>query len=132
MSDDRDGLTVCYNGSCPVCRTEIEHYRRQAPDTAGLRFLDVAADPAEAARLGLAGDRGFRRLHTVDDRGRLVAGVPAFVLIWRRLPRYRWLARMFDRPAARAIAIFAYERILAPALFSWHRLRQRSAGSRRG
>ena len=125
-------LTVCYNGACPVCRAEIDHYSHVAPADAGLTFLDVAADPAAAARLGLDGDRPFRRLHAVDAQGRIVGGVTAFVQVWQRLPAYRWLARLVDRPLAGRIAAFAYERIAAPVLFRLHRRRQRRATSRRG
>lgn len=128
MSDSGE-LTVCYNGACPVCRAEIDHYRGRAPDTAGLRFLDVAADPVGAARLGLSGDRPFRRLHTVDATGRIAGGVAAFAEVWRRLPGYRWLARFTDHRLSRGVAEFAYERLAAPLLFRLHQRRQRRADS---
>ena len=90
-----------------------------------MAFLDVAADPAAAARLGLSGDRPLRRLHTVDAHGRIVAGVPAFAQIWRRLPGYRWLARLVDHPIPRGLAGFAYERLAAPLLYRLHLRRER-------
>jgi predicted DCC family thiol-disulfide oxidoreductase YuxK len=125
-------LTVCYNGACPVCRAEIEHYRRRAPADADLRFLDVAAQPEEAARLGLVGDSPLRRLHAVGADGRVVAGVAAFTEVWQRLPGYRWLARLVGRPLPRRLAEMGYERIAAPLLFRLHLRRQRHAGSGRG
>ena len=125
--DDRDEITVCYNGACPVCRAEIGHYRRMAPENAGLVFLDVAANPEGAARLGLVGDLPFRRLHAVDRQGRIVGGVDAFAQVWRRLPGYAWLARLLSWRPARAIASSAYDRVAAPVLFAWHRRRERRA-----
>ena len=110
-------LTVCYNGACPVCRAEIEHYRRAAGDGSALRFLDVAADAAAAARHGLTGDTAYRRLHTIAPDGSVLAGIPAFVAVWERLPRYRWLARAMAWPLLRACAAWGYERLAAPALF---------------
>lgn len=130
--DDRDELTVCYNGACPVCRAEIGHYRRLAREDARLRFLDVAADPDGAARLGLVGELPFRRLHVVDRRGRLVGGVDAFVKVWRRLPGYGWVGRLVAWRPVRAIASLAYERVAAPSLYAWHRLRMRRLASGRG
>ena len=70
---ERPDLTVCFNGSCPICRAEIEHYRQLAGEDAGIAWLDVAADPAAAERLGIGGEAGFRRLHSVDAAGRLHA-----------------------------------------------------------
>jgi predicted DCC family thiol-disulfide oxidoreductase YuxK len=125
-------LTVCYNGACPVCRAEIEHYRRRAPQGAALVFLDVAADPGAAARLGLAGDRPFRRLHAIDAHGRILSGVAAFAQVWERLPGYRWLARLVGRPLPRRLAGFAYERLAAPLLYRLHLRRERRRRSGRG
>jgi predicted DCC family thiol-disulfide oxidoreductase YuxK len=132
VMDGMSEITVCYNGACPVCRAEIEHYRRCAPSDARLTLLDVAADPVAAARLGLAGDRPFRRLHAIDAQGRIVGGVAAFAQVWRRLPGYRFLARLVDKPLARNLAAFAYERVAAPLLFYLHQRRQRRTGSGRG
>ncbi len=126
---DSGELTVCYNGACPICRAEIDHYRALAPEDADLRFLDVAADPGGAARLGLVGDRPLRRIHAVDSGGRIAGGVAAFAQIWQRLPRYRWLARLVRRPGLHALTSFAYERMAAPTLFRLHRWRQRRARS---
>jgi predicted DCC family thiol-disulfide oxidoreductase YuxK len=116
-------LVVCYNGSCPVCRTEIEHYRQLDSGNDTLAFLDVTADPAAAARHALVGDTPLRRLHAVAADGRLLAGLDAFIAIWERLPRYRWLARLVQRSGVRPAAGWAYERIAAPLLFALHRRR---------
>jgi predicted DCC family thiol-disulfide oxidoreductase YuxK len=130
---DKPGeLTVCYNGACPVCRAEIEHYRQRAIDGAALTFLDVAANPEAAAKLGLDGERPFRRLHTVDGGGKIVGGIGAFVAVWGRLPGYGWLARLMERPTARAAAELAYERVAAPVLFRLHLRRQRRQFASRG
>lgn len=116
-------VTVCYNGSCPVCAAEIAHYRRLAGEAAGLAFLDVAADPEAAARAGIGGEAGFRRLHAIGADGRVAAGVAAFLAVWDRLPRYRPLARLVRLPLVRPLAEALYERVLAPALLARHRRR---------
>jgi predicted DCC family thiol-disulfide oxidoreductase YuxK len=129
--DEQGELVVCYNGACPVCRAEIEHYRRRAGEAADLAFLDVAADRDGAARLGISGDIGFRRLHIVAPDGRIVGGVPAFAAIWARLPGYRWLAQAMTWPIVGALAVALYERVAAPALYRLHLRRQRRASGRR-
>ncbi len=119
-------LTLCYNGSCPVCRAEIGHYRARTRPEDGVLYRDVAVeDGAAALHPALAGDTGFRRLHALTEDGRLLAGVDAFVAVWERLPRYRWLARLVRRRPVRALAGLAYDRAAAPLLFLLHRRRQR-------
>ena len=85
--------TMFYDGSCPLCRREVAHYRRL--DQAGrVRWQDIAEDAAELTAHGIGREQAMRRLHALDAEGRLVSGAWAFAAIWRELPGYRWLARL--------------------------------------
>jgi predicted DCC family thiol-disulfide oxidoreductase YuxK len=85
--------TMFYDGGCPLCRREVGHYRRL--DIAGrVRWVDIDLDPAALSSHGLEPAAAMRRLHALDENGRLVSGVYAFLAIWRRLPYYRHLARL--------------------------------------
>jgi predicted DCC family thiol-disulfide oxidoreductase YuxK len=89
-------LSVYYDGGCPLCRAEIDHYRRS--DSADrLAFIDVARG-APAPELGSDLDRedALRRFHVRTADGRLISGAAAFAQIWRALPRWRWLGRLVD------------------------------------
>ena len=118
-------LTTFYNGACPVCRMEIEHYMRLAR-RAGLQdrfaWCDVSREPAALAAYGLEGDRLTRRLHAVDAGGELLSGVPAFAAIWARLPRYRWLARLAGFGPLKPVLNAGYE-LLALLLYRWNKRR---------
>lgn len=116
--------TTLYNGSCPVCRTEIDHYRAQdARAGLGLGWIDIGRDP-EAARA-----RGFdpidvrKRLHVLDAHGKVHIGVDGFLLLWSHLPRYRWLGRIVGARGVKPLAVVLYDRVLAPLLFAWDRRR---------
>jgi predicted DCC family thiol-disulfide oxidoreductase YuxK len=114
---------VVYNGSCPVCSREIASYRRLAArHGTALDFLDASRPDAPLAALGLDADRAARRLHLLEG-GRLLAGVEAFAALWDRLPGWRLLARAVRLPGVRRVADVAYEGILAPLLYRWHRRR---------
>lgn len=122
-------LTVCYNGFCPLCRTEIRQYRRLAENQgASLGWVDVVADPAALARHGLDFDTLLRRLHAVDAQGRLYRGVDAFHMLWRHLPYYRRLARLMDYRLGRALAWLVYEGLIAPPLYAINRWRLKRRG----
>ena len=121
-------VTVLYNGGCPVCAAEMARYRRlggAAP--ADLAFHDVARDPAPLAPLGLTVDGAKRRLHVLDANGRLIEGMDGFILMWRQMPRYRWLARLVALPGVRWGAIAFYNGLLVPAMWQWNRRRERRA-----
>lgn len=114
-------LDVIYNGSCPVCSTEVNVYRRHAEARAlPIRFNDLNA--ADLDRLGLTKDAAARRFHVLKD-GQMLSGVPAFLALWRTIPRYRWVARLVGLPGIRHLAILVYDHLAAPALYGMHRRR---------
>ena len=124
--DRRVRLTTYYNGACPVCRTEMRHYKRiSRSHSLDLAWCDVSRDRFISKRLGLDREAIKRRLHAIDKEGRLFVGVAAFAEIWRELPGYRWAAWLVSRPVIRPLANLVYDNALAPALYGLNRLRER-------
>lgn len=113
--------TVLFNAQCPVCNAEVDHYARYV-GKAGLpiRFDDLNTDALH--RWGLDADTAARSLYVQRD-GVLVSGVPAFVLLWSQMPRYRLLGRFVGLPGIRQLASAAYDHVFAPALYRGHRRR---------
>lgn len=112
---------VIYNETCPICAREVAGYRRYS-ETSGLpiRYHGLSSDAR--ARLGLSADDAARRFHVVQD-GRLISGLPAFVALWREMPRFRWLARLVSLPVIFPLTRLGYDRIAAPVLYAMHRRR---------
>lgn len=118
-------IEILYNGRCPICSAEIAAYRRQAEEAGVvLRFTDL--HQTETADWGLTSEQATRRFHARQD-GAIISGFPAFLALWRALPKMRWLARLLDRPVLRPMAAFGYDRIAAPILYALHRRRERRA-----
>lgn len=116
---------VLYNAACPVCRFEIDHYADYAGREAlPIRFEDLNATDMD--RWGLTRDEAARRLYVLKD-GVLLSGIPAFVALWREMPRYRWLARIVALPGIHCFASVTYDRVIAPILYHWQRRRYAGA-----
>lgn len=114
---------VLYNANCPVCDFEISHYARYARDTGlPIRFDDLNSDAR--AQWGIDADTAARRLYVLHD-GVLTSGIPAFLVLWRQMPKYRWLAKVVGLPVIRQIAAALYDYILAPVIYRWHLRRMR-------
>ncbi len=119
-------LTVYYNGACPICGAEVQHYRELAARTdAALDWVDISAEPRALERWGIDGEGAKRRFYAAEPDGRLVGGVEAFARVWERLPRYRALARLARTPGIRPLAEALYERVLAPGLVRYNAWRDR-------
>ena len=116
---------VFYNGACPICSKEIEHYRHL--DHSGeqaLAFTDISAADHGLSKLPLSQDEAKRRLHVLDADGRLLSGIPAFAMIWAHLPRYRWLSSLTRLPVLRSLLPWLYEPI-AFGLYNLDKRRRR-------
>ena len=114
---------VLYNADCPVCRFEINHYADYARTNAlPLQFSDL--NDSDLARWSLTPDQAATRLYLLQD-GKLLSGIPAFLVLWAEMPRYRWLARLVGLPGIRQLAVFTYDGLLAPLLYWTHLRRQR-------
>lgn len=97
-----DRLHVFYDGGCPLCRREIQHYRRLASEKR-IAWIDVERDVATLRHFGLQQAEALHRMHAYSPKGQWLIGVYAFLAIWRCIPRYRWAARCIqalgmDRP----------------------------------
>lgn len=122
---DQEGLDgapadVYFNGDCPVCRTEMTHYARLCGENqAALRFVDSMQQPSEFLQCGLRREHLERRLYLREADGRILSGMPALVYLWSRMPRYRWLSRVFGLPVLEPLSNLLYDHVIAPGLAFW-------------
>ncbi len=109
----QEPLTVLYDGACPLCRREIAHAqglaRRQGDET--LCFVDISA--ADACPMP-ADERAalLARFHVQQADGSRLSGAAAFVAMWRRLPGWRWVARIADLPGGLVLMELGYRGFL--------------------
>jgi predicted DCC family thiol-disulfide oxidoreductase YuxK len=124
---EKDHTTsVLYNASCRVCNFEIQHYAQYSGNhKLPIQFDDLNSDAR--AKWGLDADTAARRLYVLHD-GTLTSGIPAFLVLWAQMPKYRWLSRFVGMPGIKQIASAIYDYVLAPAIYHWHlrRLRKQS------
>ena len=121
-----DKTAVLYNAECPVCNFEISGYARYAQKAdLPIRFDDLNSEAL--SKWDLTADQAARRLY-VEHEGRLASGIPAFLILWAQMPKYRWLGRLIGLPVIRTIAAFLYDYALAPAIYHWYIRRKRRSG----
>jgi predicted DCC family thiol-disulfide oxidoreductase YuxK len=93
-SSRHDGPIAYYDGACPLCAREISFYRRQA-GASRIHWIDVSRIGGNEVAPDLSNDAALARFHVRDIDGSLVSGGAAFVLVWKNLPRFRWLCTIF-------------------------------------
>ena len=99
-------IKVFFNNSCSVCRLEINHYKKIADSN--LEWIDITNNE-EALKLTSKNQYELlRRLHVIDD-GKVISGAKAFVVIWSKIPKYKFLSKLFSIKFFFIIFHYAYE-----------------------
>jgi predicted DCC family thiol-disulfide oxidoreductase YuxK len=117
-----DSLRVLYNGSCPICSKEIEHYQRYSEgEGLPIAYDDLMTEARE--RWTIDEDSAAKALR-VRRGDQVLVGVEAFLALWEAMPRYRVLARLVRLPVILTLVRLVYDGVLAPALFALHSTRR--------
>tara|TARA_B100000902_G_C27316053_1_gene921375 strand:+ start:2874 stop:3254 length:381 start_codon:yes stop_codon:yes gene_type:complete len=103
---------VYFNNSCSVCRMEINHYKKFKEK---LGWIDVTNNKEAQKETAKSSAELIRRLHVEQD-GKIYQGIDAFLIVWSRLPKYRWLYKLVKTPGIYHASYIAYE-CLAYILF---------------
>jgi predicted DCC family thiol-disulfide oxidoreductase YuxK len=124
-------VTVLYDGSCPLCASEIGVYRRSR-GAEQVSFVDASACEPGTVVPGLDRTTALRRFHVVGTDGRLYSGAEGFGRLWLALPAWRWLGRIVLLPGVLQATEIVYRGFLVvrPALQRLFRAKAAS-GSRK-
>ncbi len=106
-------IKVLFNNNCSICSKEINHYKKL--NVKDINWLDIN-DLSVATKLsGKTHKELLRRLHVITDNG-VYSGVDAFIIMWKSIPRYKWLSKIISFPLIYYISIPIYE-IIAMFLY---------------
>lgn len=104
--------TVYFDGSCPLCRREIDFYRKQ-PGSSAVAWTDVSCvSDAQDLGGGLTPDAAMARFHVRQADGSLVSGAAGFAVLWQQLPRFARAGRIAGLPVVRHILELGYRAFL--------------------
>ena len=99
-------MKVYYNESCSICRAEINLYKKQNIDD--IDWVDITNNIA-AEYETLKDDKTLlRRLHVIED-GKVLEGAVAFLYVWKKIPKYKFLYNFFKLPIIFTLFKFGYE-----------------------
>ena len=104
------GLTVMFDGACPLCRREVGVYRNLVP-LEPIHWLDVS-DVQNSMASGETRAQYLARFHVRTANGTLLSGAAAFVALWSSLPGWRWLGRFGALPGVTPVLECMYRGFL--------------------
>ncbi|WP_415320672.1 DUF393 domain-containing protein [Candidatus Pelagibacter sp. Uisw_092] len=99
-------MKVYFNNSCNICRAEINIYKKQ--NIEGIDWIDITNNKSAEVETQKNDKTLLRRLHVVDGE-RIIDGAEAFLLIWKKIPRYKFLYTFFKIPVIFTLFSYFYE-----------------------
>ncbi|HRP75748.1 MAG TPA: DUF393 domain-containing protein [Rhodocyclaceae bacterium] len=102
MSDESPGLTVYYDGACPVCVRDRAWYERLSTRTeSSVKWVDITGLDAELHACGIDPAAALRELHVRDANGKVHRELDAYILLMSRVPALKPLAWLIGLPGLR-------------------------------
>ena len=99
-------MKVYYNKSCSICKAEIDIYKKQ--NIKEIEWVDITNNLAAEKNTSKNNKTLLRRLH-VEENGQVFEGAKAFLLVWKKIPKYKFLYIFFKLPIIFSIFSFFYE-----------------------
>jgi predicted DCC family thiol-disulfide oxidoreductase YuxK len=99
-------MKVYYNKSCSICRAEINLYKKQ--NIEDIEWIDITSNKLAEKNTLKDNKTLLRRLH-VEEGGQVYGGAKAFLLVWKKIPRYKFLYIFLRLPIIFNIFSFFYE-----------------------
>ena len=99
-------MKVYFNNSCNICKAEINLYKKQ--NVHDIEWIDITNNKNAELETKKNDKTLLRRLH-VEDKGKIISGAEAFLLVWKKIPKYKFLYTFFKMPVIFTIFSYLYE-----------------------
>ena len=106
-------MKVYFNNSYKICKAEIDLYKKEKIDE--IDWVDITDNELAEKETSKDNRQLLRRLH-VKDGEKVFSGAEAFLLLWKKMPKYKFLYNFFKLPIIFNIFSVVYE-ILAFFLY---------------
>ena len=85
-------VKVFFNNSCNICKAEISHYKKHCNDK--IEWIDVTNNIEAQKITSKSYKELLRRMHIIED-GKIIDGAESFLIIWKNVPKYSFLYKIF-------------------------------------
>jgi predicted DCC family thiol-disulfide oxidoreductase YuxK len=99
-------MKVYFNNSCKICKAEINLYKKEK--IKDINWVDISNNTDAELETNKNDKQLLRRLHVKKD-GKIFSGAEAFLLVWKKIPRYKFLYNFFKLPIIFQIFFIGYE-----------------------
>ena len=99
-------MKVYFNNSCKICKAEIDLYKKEKIQDIG--WVDITDNSLANKETSKNSKELLRRLH-VKDGEKVIDGAEAFLVLWKKIPKYKFLYKFFKLPIIFNLFSMGYE-----------------------
>ena len=99
-------MKVYFNNSCKICKAEIDLYKKEKIQE--IDWIDITNNDKAENETSKDSKQLLRRLH-VKEGDKILEGAEAFLFLWKKIPKYRFLYKFFKLPIVFSLFNFGYE-----------------------
>ena len=99
-------MKVYFNNSCKICKAEIDLYKKEKNQE--IDWVDITANELAVKETSKNSNELLRRLH-VKEGDKVLEGAAAFLLLWKKIPKYKFLYNFFKLPIIFNLFSVGYE-----------------------
>ena len=99
-------MKVYFNNSCKICKAEIDLYKKEKIQE--IDWIDITDNALATRETSKNNKELLRRLH-VKEGEKVLEGAEAFLVLWKKIPKYRFLYNILKLPIIFTIFSFFYE-----------------------
>ena len=99
-------MKVYFNNSCNICKAEIDLYKKEKIQE--IEWVDITDNDLAEKETSKNSKEILRRQHVKKDE-KIVQGAEAFILLWKKMPKYKFLYNFFKLPIIFSLFSFVYE-----------------------
>ena len=99
-------MKVYFNNSCKICRAEIDLYKKEKVQE--IDWVDITNNNLAEKETSRNSKELLRRLH-VKEGDKIIQGADAFLILWKKIPKYKFLYKFFKLPIIYNLFSVGYE-----------------------
>ncbi len=99
-------MKVYFNNSCSICKAEIDLYKKE--QIQDIDWVDITNNNLAEKETSKNSKQLLRRLHVKEGK-EIIKGAKAFLILWSKIPKYRFLYKFLKLPIIFSLFNLGYE-----------------------
>ena len=99
-------MKVYFNNSCKICKAEVDLYKKEKINE--INWIDITNNNLAEKETSKNSKELLRRLH-VKEGEKIIEGAEAFLALWKKIPKYKFLYKFLKLPIIFNLFSFGYE-----------------------